>query len=182
MARRNERYLSDFDGNAVRERDPRRVERLERGIEKRREEIRRREALEHRAQQARVRRLENSKGLGPVAFVMLLCCAAVMFYLWAGYIKLNDENRNLVKETARVNAQVDQLKDVNDIAVNEINSSVDLKNVYRTAVSEMGMVFATGNQIISYEDNEAAYVRQYKDIPKTAKNNILDDIVGFFNK
>lgn len=178
--RRNERYLSDFDGNAVRERDPQREERVERRSEKRRKKNIKREAIEHRARQARIRRLENSRGISPAAFVVLLCSAAVMFYLWTGYIRLSDENRNLAKEASKVNAQVSQLKDVNDIAINEIDSSIDMKDVYRTAVSEMGMVFATDNQIISYEDNEAAYVRQYKDIPKTAKNNFLDDVVGFF--
>ena len=40
------------------------------------------------------------------------------------------------------------------------------------------MVFANNNQIITYDNNESAYVRQYNDIQDEYGDNILDDIAN----
>ena len=56
--------------------------------------------------------------------------------------------------------------------------SVNLQKIYNIATKDLGMVFANNNQIITYDNNESAYVRQYNDIQDEYGDNILDDIAN----
>ena len=44
-------------------------------------------------------------------------------------------------------------------------SSVDLEEIKRIAISELGMKYAKEGQVITYSGEGSDYVRQYDDIP-----------------
>ena len=44
-------------------------------------------------------------------------------------------------------------------------NAVDLEEVRRVAVEELGMVYADSSQVITYTRENSDYVRQLKDIP-----------------
>lgn len=135
------------------------------------------QARQERADAARLRRLENSRGVNMISCIIFCICAIAIYNLASSYLKVNSSITATQKEIAQVESDYDTLKAKNDSSLEEINSSIDLKSIYDIAVNELGMVFATDNQIIKYEDNEAAYVRDYEDIPDTQPNNPVEDIV-----
>ena len=47
-----------------------------------------------------------------------------------------------------------------------LNSQVDWDEVYKTAVSEFGMVYPNKNEVITYKSTEDGHVIQYMDIPE----------------
>ena len=44
-------------------------------------------------------------------------------------------------------------------------SSVDLEYVRDTAINKLGMVYASSGQVVTYNDQDGDYVRQYEDVP-----------------
>ena len=170
-------YEREFDGNAVRERN----RKLEKKREERRKENARATARENRAQASRLRKLEKSLGINLFSCIMLVGAAVVMFTLCFKMIQLGNEIDTMDRAVVATQNNINDIRVSNNSAYQEINSKVDLKEVYRTATQDLGMVFASDNQIITYEDNEAAYVRQYKNIPENPKNNFFDDIIGYLS-
>ena len=63
-------------------------------------------------------------------------------------------------------SKVEKLKNENDTLETRINAYVNLENVYEIATKELGMVYASKDQVITYDKTESEYVRQYEDIPK----------------
>ena len=45
-----------------------------------------------------------------------------------------------------------------------INSSIDYDYIYKVATEELGMVYASQNQIVTYDSEDSEYVVQYKDV------------------
>lgn len=179
-------YNTYEDGNAVREtsydydvdydddRQSRRRKRIDRLHDKRIKE----QAREERAKASRLRKLERSRGINLAACILFCIATAIVYNLARGYLDVNSSITAMEKQVAGIESSYDTLKAKNDSALEEINASVDLKAIYETAVNDLGMVFAQGNQIVEYEDNEASYVRNYEDIPEEEKNNIIDDILN----
>ena len=58
------------------------------------------------------------------------------------------------------------MKLANDETYTKIMSSVDLEEIKRIAVSELGMKYAKEGQVVQYTGEGNDYVRQYSDIPQ----------------
>ena len=53
----------------------------------------------------------------------------------------------------------------NDETYTKIMSEVDLEEIKRIAIGELGMKYAKDGQVITYTGEGSDYVRQYSDIP-----------------
>lgn len=135
-------------------------------------------AREERARKARVKRLEESRSMSPVAFVVFAAAVAVMLYLCAGYIQARSAVTNLSKKVVEKETEYNELKAKNDSNLKEVESSINLQKIYGIATKDLGMVFANNNQIVTYDNSESAYVRQYEDINEEYEDNVLDDIAN----
>ena len=62
-------------------------------------------------------------------------------------------------------SQLTELKLANDNAYEETLSSVDMEEVKRIAVNDLGMTYADEGQIITYSNQDGDYIRQYTEIP-----------------
>ncbi len=67
---------------------------------------------------------------------------------------------------AELEVEYHNLKVKNDEEYSRITSSVDLDEVKRIAITELGMKYATEEQIVYYESDESDYVVQLQDIKK----------------
>lgn len=135
-------------------------------------------AREERARKARVRRLEESKSMSLAAFVVFAIAVVVMLHLCAGYIQARSAVTSLSKEVVEKETEYNELKAKNDSNLKEVESSINLQNIYSIATRDLGMVFANNNQIVTYDSSESAYVRQYEDIEEEYEDNVLDDIAN----
>lgn len=102
--------------------------------------------------------------LGYVTF--LVCVLLVAGYVLINYIQLQFDITNNVEYIASLESELNSLKEANDEAYTRINSSIDLEEIKRIAIGELGMTYAAEGQIIIYTNEGGDYVRQYGDIPQ----------------
>jgi cell division protein FtsL len=99
------------------------------------------------------------------AFVLTIALVCIIGYA-LNYLTLSSQITELDKQVSTLSSTLDELTSENDEAYAAIDSSVDLGEVYRVAVSELGMVYPDENQVVTYDYVEEGYVRQYKDVPE----------------
>ena len=58
------------------------------------------------------------------------------------------------------------LREENDTRYNAVMDAVDVEAVKKTAQEELGMVYASPDQVVEYESPSADYVKQYENIPE----------------
>ena len=167
MSSRTTKYNSrktsyHVDGNTVR-----RLEAMPdtREIERKREEKKREEELRRRKRAAarnREKALRMSK-----SYVIFLTMAVVVFVVFCGaYIKLQSDVTARLKKIAGLESQIADLKADNDEAYKRINTSVDLDAIKERALNELGMFYATEDQIVYYSVDKSDYMNQYNEIPQ----------------
>ena len=87
-------------------------------------------------------------------------------YVLIGYIGLQSEITASVKRIASMESTLNSMKTANDEEVSRIESSVDLDEVRRIAITELGVVYPDEDQIITVPDEGNDYVRQVSDIDR----------------
>ena len=99
-----------------------------------------------------------------VAF--LAAALVIMGVVLVKYIQLQSEITSTVKNISKLESELNDLKLENDEAYSRITSSVDLEEIRRIAIGELGMSYAEEGQIINYSIDGSDYVRQFADIPE----------------
>lgn len=92
----------------------------------------------------------------------LAACGMILVY----YIGLQSDITNSVKNISRLESQLNDLKVANEENYSRISSSVDLEEIRRIAIQELGMQYAQEGQIISFASESNDYVKQMAEIPK----------------
>ena len=101
--------------------------------------------------------------LGYVTFlvVAMLVTASVLI----NYIQLQSQITNNVEQISYLERQLNDLKLANDEEYSRITSSIDLEEIKRIAIGELGMQYASEGQIVTYTNEGSDYVKQVADIP-----------------
>ena len=81
------------------------------------------------------------------------------------YLTLQSDITNSIKHIASLESTLNDLKMENDENYNRITSSVDLEEVKRIAIQELGMRYAEEGQIIRFNGEGSDYIRQVGEIP-----------------
>lgn len=109
----------------------------------------------------RTRRNRDKARHMSMGYVLFLCTALVLAgFVLLGYIQLQSELTNEIKHVSRLERQLNTLKMDNDEEYNRIVNSVDLEAVKRVAIGELGMVYASEGQVITYENSGNDYMRR----------------------
>ena len=102
--------------------------------------------------------------LGYISFMIasvLVVCVVLM-----GYINLQSDITNRVTHISKMESELNNLKLANDETYTKIMSSVDLDEIKKIAIGELGMKYAKEGQVITYSGEGSDYVRQYGEIPE----------------
>lgn len=99
--------------------------------------------------------------LGYVAFLMVALMVSALILI--NYIQVQSDYTNSTKEIARLESRLNTLKLSNDEEYNRITSSIDLEEIKRVAIGELGMTYAKEGQIITYSSVGTDYMRQVTD-------------------
>lgn len=118
-----------------------------------------------------------TRGIDFISMTFLTLAIVATLYSCFSYLESQSKDMQLDKEIVKLTNQLTKLKDKNDAVEASIRPEVDLNEVYRIAVSELGMVHPNHNEIIPYEDSETGYVRQHKNIPDAETGSLLDRIL-----
>ncbi|MBQ8518434.1 MAG: hypothetical protein IJ455_02365 [Agathobacter sp.] len=149
------------NGSTVRqlEAQPVRRERIDRTkIQEEQKKKRRRNA----ARRNRERALHMSRGY--VAFLSL--CVAVVAFAAVAMVQMQSQVTQRMEHIAALESQITDLKADNDARYKEIITSVDLDYIKDVAMNQLGMQYATEDQIIYYSVENDNFMDQYSDIPE----------------
>ena len=99
-------------------------------------------------------------------YVFFLSAALVVTgIILVNYIRLQSDITNSVKHISRLEKELNDLKLANDEEYSRINSSIDLEEIKRIAIQELGMQYAEEGQIVNFASERNDYVKQIADIP-----------------
>ena len=99
-------------------------------------------------------------------YVMFLASAlVVMGIVLSGYIQLQSDITRSVEHISKLESELNELKLSNDEEYSRITSSIDLEEIRRIAIGELGMRYAKEGQVIGYSTDGSDYVRQFSDFP-----------------
>jgi cell division protein FtsL len=150
-----------INGTTVRELEAapvRRVKEDPREAERRRKERIRKNA----ARRNRERAMHMNRGY--VAFLTL--CVMISVFCAFTYVKLQADVTYNMKHIASLKEQVADLKADNDANYKRITTSVDLNQIKEVAMNELGMSYATEEQVVYYTIDNTNFMDQYSDIPE----------------
>ncbi len=117
--------------------------------------------VSHATRQNRERALQMNIG-----YVLFLVTAMVIAgFVLTSYIKLQSDITNSMKHIAKLESELNTLKMDNDETLSRLNSSVDLEEIRRIAIQELGMQYAAEGQIVVFDGEDNDYVRQTGEIP-----------------
>jgi len=129
-----------------------------RKIQEQQQKKRRRNA----AKRNRERALHMSRSY--VAFLTL--CVGVIAFAAVSLVQIQSQVTQRMEHIAALESQITDLKADNDARYKEIVTSVDLDYIKDVAVNELGMQYATEDQIIYYSVVNDNFMDQYSDIPE----------------
>ncbi len=148
------------NGSTVRQMEAQPVRRKvdRRKIQEQQQKKRRRTA----AKRNRERALHMSKSY--VAFLTL--CVGVVAFAAVALVQTQSQVTQRMEHIAALESQITDLKADNDARYKEIVTSVDLDHIKDVAMNELGMQYATQDQIIYYSVANDNFMDQYSDIPE----------------
>ncbi len=101
-----------------------------------------------------------------LTYVAFLAAAAVACVtVCVRYLRIQSNYTALQKKNTSLTATLDDMKHENDAEYNRIMSSVNLEEVRDVAMNKLGMVYASSDQIITYDETGSDYAAQYQNIP-----------------
>lgn len=103
----------------------------------------------------------NHMSMGYVLFLAAALIAAGLILV--NYVQLQAELTNLTKTNATQVSVLSNMRLANDEAYNRVLSSIDLEEVKRIAIGELGMVYAQEGQIHNYTSEGNDYMRKVTD-------------------
>ncbi len=119
--------------------------------------------VSQRVQKNRSKALHMSKGyvvfLAVAAFVALFACVQ--------YLQLQSEVSARSKHITQMQQELADAKEANTTRYNAIANSMNLEEIRDKAMNDLGMVYATPEQIITYKNPTGNQVNQYAGIPES---------------
>lgn len=122
-----------------------------------------RPTLERRSvRKTKVKAVPMNKGyIAVAALAFVIVCGVLM-----SYVNLQSNITNYVANISKLESQLNEMKLANDETYTKIMSSVDLEEIKRIAVNELGMKYAKEGQVVQYTGEGNDYVRQYGAVPQ----------------
>lgn len=154
------RYSNYIDGNAAKV-----LTMPERDYERRRQNQPEREREQRREQQRKSKQKPRKK-VSFISLLLTMTSIGLAMYMCISYIMLYSNVLTTEKEIATIESQIAELAADNEEAYESIETSVDLKDIYKKATNKLGMVHASKDQVYSYSNKRNDRVIQYSEIPE----------------
>lgn len=141
-----------IEGNTVRETIPREVplpkEQWEEGARK------------------KTRTRERLMPMSPTFVMLLTFATALMLAVCIQYLQVRASVYGRMGNIETMETELKELKDSNETLRARIEAASDIRQIYKIATEELGMVYPEDSQIIRYDRTEREYVQQYEEIPE----------------
>lgn len=121
------------------------------------EEIRSPKKLSNKAR----RNIDRDTSMNPGFLVFLTLAMIVTGVACIRYIQLQSSVTSYVKKLSAMEIQLEGLRAENDDYESRIKGAIGLENIKKRAMDELGMSYASDEQIVVYESDGTDYVRQF---------------------
>lgn len=108
---------------------------------------------------------EKASHMNPGYVLFLAAAMLISAFVLIGYIQLQSDITNSMNHIASLESELNDLRLSNDEEYSRIESSVNLEEIKKIAINELGMTYAGEGQIVEYSSEGSDYVRQVADIP-----------------
>ncbi|MCI9547362.1 MAG: hypothetical protein HFH60_11870 [Lachnospiraceae bacterium] len=108
---------------------------------------------------------ERAQSMSKVFVVFLAAVSVAVLWTCVRFLQLKSRITSSIQTIAELETEYSQLKADNDAYESQMNVSVDLEQVKKTAMGRLGMKYPAENQIITYQLEKGSYVRQYQEVP-----------------
>lgn len=119
----------------------------------------------------RSRRQESTNLSVPYCLFLAVACVLTLA-LGAFYLQQQALSTSSQKTIASLESQLAELKKTNADDLNRIETSVNLEEIRNIAINELGMVYATAENVVMYENTKQNYVSQYEEVPQEEESLI----------
>lgn len=101
------------------------------------------------------------------AYVMFLTFAALFaLIICVNYVKLQSSITSRSENITALQEELAAVREENNTRYNFVMDAVNLDEIGKKAQKELGMVYASEDQVIEYTRPSADYVKQYENIPE----------------
>lgn len=116
--------------------------------------------VSRQAQRNREKAMAMNKG-----FVLFLTAVSIaVLFTCINYLQVKSEITASMKNVANLESELAQLKEDNDAYYSQVTSTVDISEIKKKAIDELGMKYPSEDQIQTYTTEGNSYVRQYQDV------------------
>lgn len=115
---------------------------------------------EIRGEKLRTRKM----GMSFIQVMFLTVAMAVLGMAVVSYLRLQSEITSLVENVSYQEAYLNNLTLENDDEYSKMIESINYEEIKRSAIEDLGMVYASEDQIITYTRENSDYVRQVNDL------------------
>ena len=102
---------------------------------------------------------------GYVIFLALISSATVL--MCVHYVRLKATITAQLSENRKLEDTLVSVRSENDALLENVNNALDWNHIKDVAINEMGMKYATEEQIVWYNTDESCYIRQYAELPRS---------------
>ena len=119
--------------------------------------------VSQRVRQNRNRALHMNRG-----YVLFLAVAAmVALFSCVQYLQLQSEITSRSEHITELQQELAERREANTTKYNVVVNSMNLEEIRERAMTDLGMVYATEDQVVSYKDPANVSVTQFAEIPKS---------------
>lgn len=103
---------------------------------------------------------EKMKHMNPGYVLFLMGALFIMGYALLSYLDAYSELTNKINNISKLEYEYNLLKDENNENYYRIENSINLEQIKKIAIGELGMIYPREEQIIYYEPVEIDYMRK----------------------
>ncbi len=128
----------------------------------RKSEVRRRpeEAPVRQVQPAVRKNREKARRMSAGYVIFLAAAMCAVAFILVNYVQLQAELTSRIRQVSTKESELNSLKSENDEEYNRIINSINLEEIKRIAIGELGMIYAQEGQIVPYSNKNNDYMRQ----------------------
>ena len=142
MGRRNDAYVY---GNTARALRP----------------VRQDERLPRRHKSVSRKNIDRDTGMNPGFMIFMTLAMVLTGIVCVQYIRMQSSLTTYVGELSAMEMELQSLKAENDDYESRIKGAIGLENIKKRAMDELGMTYASDDQIVVYNSDGTDYVRQF---------------------
>ncbi len=120
--------------------------------------------LRERKKRARIRAHKKAKRANRRNTVMLFGGILLMGAFFVSYVHLQNSITTSMSHISKLEKEITDIKTENAAAKSRISTTANLDTISRTAVKELGMVYANSDQIVYYTIDDEDYMSQLEKI------------------